>query len=205
MDLAAKDRRGEGTTVLRQTQLTLLYLLDVFAGICEARGLRYYLGSGTLLGAMRHNGFIPWDDDLDVGMPEEDYKEFLKIAPDILPRGVLLQKPGQYPQDFIQSARLRDRRSFFCEWYTNVDVPSGIFMDIFPVGKYPKMSREFGGKLRDAYEMALFCEQAHRIKANRNLVEMIFHFGMSGAWLCVCGALKIFYLILRIFHLEHHN
>ena len=69
-----KDRRAEGDTPLRQCQLVQLHLLHVLDAVCKELGLTYCLEGGTALGAARHNGFIPWDDDLDVGMPMKDYK-----------------------------------------------------------------------------------------------------------------------------------
>lgn len=65
---------------LRQLQLEELKLLNIFIQICEDNKLRYYMLGGTLLGAVRHQGFIPWDDDVDVCMPREDYEQFIAIA-----------------------------------------------------------------------------------------------------------------------------
>ena len=133
----AKDRRLEGGTVQEQCRLVQLYLLDVFSELCERHNLRYFLTGGTLIGAMRHNGFIPWDDDIDVAMPVEDYCKFVKIADRELPDTMLLQVPGRYPGGIEGFAKLRDRCSFFCEENTYVRAPSGIYIDIFPYIKFP--------------------------------------------------------------------
>lgn len=71
---------------LRDLQLVELSILREFVRVCEAHGLRYYLAYGTLLGAVRHRGFIPWDDDIDVTMPRDAYERFAAIcASDLRP------------------------------------------------------------------------------------------------------------------------
>lgn len=64
---------------LRLLQLANVYLLDVVDKLCKENNLQYWLDFGTLLGAVRHNGFIPWDDDLDIGMLREDYEKFIEL------------------------------------------------------------------------------------------------------------------------------
>ena len=146
MEFKAVDRRLHGKSVLEQARLAQMYLLDVFAEICEKYGLRYFLSDGTLIGAMRHAGYIPWDDDIDVGMPIDDYKRFIRLAPDVLPSNLLLDHSSQIVGTAGCYAKIRDRSSFFCERNSMIEVPCGIFIDIFPYEKLPVLP----GKVFDA-------------------------------------------------------
>lgn len=74
-----------------------LDVLEVFKEVCRQNGLKYYAAYGTLLGALRHNGFVPWDDDIDLIMIREDYDRFIEIAPQVLPKGFVLS--GMYGSD----------------------------------------------------------------------------------------------------------
>ena len=134
-----KDRREEGETDLRGGQLVQLHLLYVFDAICQEYGLQYFLDGGSMLGAIRHNGFIPWDDDIDVGMPLEDYRKFLKIAPKVLPKDVFLQTPDMVPERIMSFTKLRDAYSFQAEKNGNVLMSrhNGIFLDVFPFYDMP--------------------------------------------------------------------
>lgn len=76
MDLGRYNPEGSS---LRDTQKELVKILQVVADICDENGIRWWLSSGTLLGAARHKGFIPWDDDIDIEMLKEDYKKLKKI------------------------------------------------------------------------------------------------------------------------------
>ena len=67
--------------------------LAVIMDVCATLQLKYFLIGGSALGAVRHQGFIPWDDDIDVGMLREDYQRFLQEAPALLPKGFTLQTP----------------------------------------------------------------------------------------------------------------
>ena len=66
-------------------------ILNEFAGVCERLHLKWYAGYGTALGAVRHKGFIPWDDDIDVVMLRKDYETFCKKAPALLPDNYFVQ------------------------------------------------------------------------------------------------------------------
>lgn len=108
-----EDNRVDGKTALRQCQLVQLHLLKVLKKICDDHGIRLWLCGGTLLGAMRHQGFIPWDDDLDVMMLKSDYKQFLRWAKEELPEDVFLDLP-EHDEAFREEnsiTRLRDNYS----------------------------------------------------------------------------------------------
>lgn len=120
-----------------------LKLLDALKEVCDKNGLVYWIDFGTLLGAVRYRGFIPWDDDIDVSMPMEDYKKFLIVAEKELPQDIFLQTPKtdkEYKQCY---AKLRDCYSTFLEDHEpdNHDFHRGIYIDIFPSVIYPKMPR----------------------------------------------------------------
>ena len=82
---------------LRACQLKQLSILEEIDRICQKHKIGYWLDGGTLLGAVRHGGFIPWDDDIDIAMREEDMQRFIEVAPGELREGLLLQTPQTEP------------------------------------------------------------------------------------------------------------
>ncbi|MCI9446480.1 MAG: LicD family protein [Lachnospiraceae bacterium] len=114
-----------------------LNLLEQFDKICQAHGLRYYACYGTLLGAVRHQGFIPWDDDIDVAMFRDDYERLKLIAQEEISYPYFLQ--NSYNDSMIWAfSKLRDGRTTAIEFS---DAPpqfhQGIFIDIFPLDDVP--------------------------------------------------------------------
>lgn len=120
-----------------------LRLLDTLKAICDKHGLIYWIDFGTLLGAVRQKGYIPWDDDIDVSMPMKDYRKFLEIAESELPRDIFLQTPKTDRAYRSCFAKLRDCYSTFIEHHESEKntYHKGIYMDIFPSIYYPKMPR----------------------------------------------------------------
>lgn len=123
---------------MNDLQRVELDLLKCFIAVCEKLELNYFLVCGSALGAARHGGFIPWDDDMDVGMYREDYNKFMELAPALLPEGIFLQN---YKTDINfphYSAKLRNSNTTYIERaFAHLDMNHGIFMDIFPLDGFP--------------------------------------------------------------------
>ena len=120
-----------------------LDLLSKFKEICAKYNLRYYATGGTLLGAARHKGFIPWDDDIDLTMPWQDCRVFLEVAPKVLEYPYHLQSHLTEKNGELSTFRLRRSDTTGCtKWeYENVSDPEynrGIFIDIFPLFYVPQ-------------------------------------------------------------------
>ena len=124
--------------ILRQLQLTELEILCVIDEFCKKYEIKYSLYAGTLLGAVRHKGFIPWDDDLDIFMSRENYNKFLKFWKKHPVGGYLLQNKEIEP-DFTQSfSKVRkDNTTFLQKGEEHLTYHKGIFVDIFPVDRIP--------------------------------------------------------------------
>lgn len=126
---------------LKQIELNILCEFDK---ICSRENLRYYLCGGTLLGAVRHKGFIPWDDDIDVLMPRPDYNILLNtISSDCLPEYMEIQtwKNGKNQYPFI---KIVDTRTHVQEKYLNTSFDAHVWIDIFPLDGNP--SNDFKNK-----------------------------------------------------------
>ena len=138
---------------LRRQQERMLELLCEIDSICKKHGIRYWLSSGTLIGAVRHGGFIPWDDDLDIEMMREDYERLMDVLPTELPSTMALQNHRTDHTYFFFYAKVRDRRSLLSEGnnYDRMWKEQGIYIDIFPLEYQPisihKISEKTAGHM----------------------------------------------------------
>lgn len=109
-----------------------LEILQTFHEICETHQLNYILDFGTLLGAIRHQGFIPWDDDIDVAMPRKDFEMFQKIAPSALPAHMFLQTHDTDSNYYNLIAKIRIPNTDYVENAMQYfDIVHGPWLDIF--------------------------------------------------------------------------
>lgn len=117
---------------IRPLQLRILDILLAVQQVCEKHNLRYYIIAGTLLGAVRHKGFIPWDDDLDIGMPRKDYNLLMQHADEWMPSPfevVSYETDPDYPLPF---AKIQDASTTLIE-RMHLRYLGGIYIDVFPL------------------------------------------------------------------------
>lgn len=122
---------------IRKLQLEELNILDEYVKICEENKLRYYSLGGTLLGSIRHKGFIPWDDDVDMSMPREDYEKFIKIAKEKLNSQfeiVTYEDDENYKYPW---ARMITRNMKIINHMANIPREEFAWIDIIPLDGFP--------------------------------------------------------------------
>lgn len=119
---------------IRKVQLIQLEILKEFDRICRKHNLKYILTGGTLIGAIRHNGFIPWDDDIDVVMLRKDYEAFLKIYEKEINKEKFYFQSIENNDKVIQFfAKIKRKNSVYAEPYSSLPIEEqGIWIDIFP-------------------------------------------------------------------------
>jgi lipopolysaccharide cholinephosphotransferase len=148
-DFLKEEVRGGILVDAKRKQLwaVMLDILEVFLAICEKHQLRYFAIDGTLLGAVRHRGFIPWDDDVDIGMPRKDYERFLEVAPAMLPAHLALtNKRNERGNPHLYFSRIRNgNTTHITKFAQDCNINHGIFIDIFPKDGLPngKKGRQF--------------------------------------------------------------
>ena len=120
----------------KKTQFDILISVDRF---CKAHGIRYFLAYGTLIGALRHGGYIPWDDDIDISMPRPDYERFIKLYNKEKDKGYYVVSPSldpSYPNAF---AKICDPDTCIIE-FSSLKYDIGVNIDLFPHLMLSKMA-----------------------------------------------------------------
>ena len=118
-------------------------ILSEVIRVCKENEITYFAVYGTALGAIRHDGFIPWDDDIDLGMLRDDYERFLQIAPKQLKNGYVLQHFSVEPNAPAYFAKVRKNGTLFVEEnFQHIKMHHGIFVDIIPFDRVPEDENE---------------------------------------------------------------
>lgn len=169
---------------LQEVQLELLLEFD---RICRKHKINYQLFGGTLLGAIRHKGFIPWDDDLDVSLLRKDYNRFIRVCQKELDPKYFLQSPQTDKNYILPYAKLRKNNTLYLEdVFAEEDIHNGIFIDIFPL---------------DNVNPDTFLT---RIQTRIKLLYLIIHFFRIRKYIDIHMILSKRNIILRILSLYFH-
>lgn len=137
---------------LKRVQSAELEILRDFVALCDENEITYFGIAGTGIGAIRHGGFIPWDDDIDVAMPREDFNRFVCIVKEKYADKYLVLNGEEYPNYPLLTTRLVMRDTEFVEYpLKDIDCPLGIFLDIYPLDKIPDEEKAFRKQARRAF------------------------------------------------------
>lgn len=128
--------------VLRKVQLTQLEIAKEVKRVCDENNIRYFLYRGTFLGAVRHKGFIPWDDDMDFGMLRSDYEKFCRIAQEKLNAAYCFQNWHTDRNYALPFGKVRKRNTVFVEAKCARLPENGIYIDIYPLDFAPESDGE---------------------------------------------------------------
>lgn len=163
----------------RSLQLKILEMVKDIDKVCKENNITYYLAYGSCLGAVRHNGFIPWDDDFDIILKYEDYNKFIKACQNDLDNNkYFVQTLETDPNYYLSFAKIRNIQTTLIEENNKLEnMVNGVYIDVLPLVGYPK------GKFKQAI---LKMNRAFVLSANRNIINNRFLY-------------SIFKIILKLF------
>lgn len=163
---------------LRKIQLMELDIFKEIVRICNENYLTYFISGGTYLGAVRHKGFIPWDDDMDIAMPRRDYKKFIEIAPAELKDDLYLVHYSVCKTN-LQHVQICNRTMHMHETNSLIEKTVDVFVDIFPLDGLPngRMRQQIHKArllyYRMMYVFSVFDEYVSINKSNRPFHEKV--------------------------------
>ncbi len=144
---------------LDRAKKVMVEILVEIDDICNRNKINYWLDLGTLLGAIRHKGFIPWDDDIDITMPRKDYNNFIQIVEKELSSKYFLHTNRTDKNCYSDWIKIRDKKSIYIEFgdkENHVSTNSGIFVDIFPLDRISIKNIKIFNFLRKAFQINPF-------------------------------------------------
>lgn len=174
---------------MNELQIVELNILKHFIDVCSKLNLTYYLVCGSALGAVKYNGFIPWDDDIDVALPRRDYEIFLEKASEFLPNWCWIQNHRTEPEFHLIGTKLRDSRTTYIEYMCEeLCINHGVFIDVFPLDGYLCSKAEYRRfkRLQKKFE----AQRRVRLKYRRFSSRQVF-----------CVRNNCYYLLYKVFGL----
>ena len=168
----------------RELQLKLLEIIKYIDKLCKKHNIEYYIIYGSTLGAVRHQGFIPWDDDFDIGMTYENYLKFIEVCNSELDKKkYFLQRPETEENYYLSFMKLRDITTTLIEEANkDIDITYGVYIDIFPLVGVPK------NKLK---RKILEINRAFAISANVNIINNKFLYNIFKIILILVGKKRL--------------
>ncbi|GAB2465156.1 LicD family protein [Xylanimonas ulmi] len=156
------DRRLVGEDELRAIQVDILETID---RICREHGIEYTIAFGTLLGAIRHGGYIPWDDDIDIELTRDGYERLIALLATELPEHLSLLHRSARPT-YLPFAKVYDNRTEFTSRLDMMNRGTGVFVDIFPVDAVPDDADE-----RQRFHQSIIKASTHLAASNDHGVD----------------------------------
>ncbi len=161
------------TNVLAQLHNVHLEMLDEIDRLCTKHNLSYWLDSGSALGAIRHKGFIPWDDDVDIGMMREDYDKFIAIAKKEMSKDYIIQDNSVEPEYNNFHIKIRKLNTIFPQSYNSEYKYQGIQLDIFPFDYVPDNSEKTIKECERLQKYRSFYYMTARTKLSKNPIKRL--------------------------------
>ena len=128
---------------IKKIQEIELKSLQVFSDLCKKLDIEFFLYGGTMLGAVKYSGFVPWDDDLDIALLRKDYDKFIKIAPSLLPDEYEIQHPSNNKLSPFSYIKLRRTDTVLVEYALHkIKMNQGVYFDIYPIDNLPDEDEE---------------------------------------------------------------
>ncbi len=167
-----------------QNELFSIFL--AFDEVCKKLGLTYFAFGGTLLGAVRHKGFIPWDDDMDFLMPRRDYNIFAEKAQELLPYYLFVQTNKTDPLSWFPIIKVRDSRyTQIQNHYRDIPFNHGPWIDVFPLDEMtndPKILRRYDNYCRRMFDRIDLPLQRRKKMSPILIIKSIIYFFLFPSW-----------------------